>query len=262
MTTASTPESSETDNERAICPVCGEDKTPEQRRIGKRVFVIDHECHCDREARERAFAEEQARQREEELRQRIDASGLPARYQRSAFEAFEAVRGTEKALALCRDYAGDFSRSVEDGLLLRGPKGSGKTHLAAAMALSLLHRGFRVAFWNVPLALDEIRSSFGARGDKEERASQIMERARKADLLILDDLATEKPSDWVVERLYLVVEMRYQDLKPLVVTTNASMKELEDALSPKTVSRLVEICRGASLEAPDFRARRLRAVRP
>lgn len=255
---ASTPEFSGTADERVICPVCLEDKTPEQRQIGRRVIMIDHKCRCDREASERAYAEEQARQREEEIRQRIDASGLPARYQRSTFEAFEPVKGAEKATALCRDYADEFSRSVEDGLLLRGPKGSGKTHLAAALALGLLHRGFRVAFWNVPLVLDEIRSSFGARDGREEKAAQIMERARKADLLILDDLATEKPSDWVVERLYLVVEMRYQDLRPLIVTTNASMKELEEALSPKTVSRLIEMCRGVSLEASDYRARRIR----
>ncbi|MGE5590977.1 MAG: ATP-binding protein [Bacillota bacterium] len=256
--TASTPASSETSSERVYCPHCGEDKTPYQRQLGRRVFTIDPECRCDREARDKAIAEEEARRREEDLRQRIEQSGLPARYQRATFEAFEPARGTEKAVAICREYAASFARGVEDGLLVRGPKGAGKTHLAAAVALSLLQSGFRVAFWNVPLVLDEIRSSFGARSDKEERASEIMERARRADLLILDDIGTEKPSEWVVERLYLVVEMRYQDLKPLIVTTNASMKELEEALSPKTVSRLVEMCRGVSLEASDYRARRIR----
>lgn len=254
-TTAST--TTLTTPERQTCPKCGGDKTPQIRRLTyprPRDYTVTPDCQCDIEARERAIAEAQEREQRELWERRVHNSGLPKRYQQATFENFTVRPGTEKAHALAEAYTRDFTRDTETGLMLRGQKGAGKTHLVSAATMALLQRGFSVAFWNVPLALDQIRASFNRRPDEEtEDAAAIMDRARRADLLVLDDLATEKPSEWVVERIYLVVERRYADLKPVVVTTNASMKELEELLSPKTVSRLAEMTRGLELKGPDYR---------
>lgn len=238
------------------------DKTPQQRTVPRlnRTYTVVPDCRCDIEAREQAAQAEARRQEQEDWERRLRNAGIPRRYWGTGFETFEARPGTDKALQAVREYANAFGQEIETGLMIRGPKGTGKTHLASAAALTLLQRGFSVGFWNVPLVLDEIRASFNRRPGDEggDRASEIMARARRAALLVLDDLATEKASDWVVERLYLVVEARYQDLKPVIVTTNASMRELEELLSPKTVSRLAEMTRGVDLKGPDYRLGRLR----
>ena len=236
--------------QRVLCPVCHEDKTPQERRLGSRVFAVAPECACDRAARERDRAEQERRDQDEAYRRRLEASGLPRRYQRATFDGFSAAPGTEKALAAAREFAETFAREAEDGLLVRGPTGAGKTHLAAAVAMTLLRRGFSVSFWNVPLLLDALRPG----GDKPD--AEIMARARRVDLLILDDLGTEKATEWAQERLYVLTEYRYEDARPLIVTTNASLRELQELLSPKTVSRLAEMTRGVTLDAPDYRLRR------
>lgn len=223
----------------------------------RRAYTVVPDCQCDIEARQRELAADARRQADEAWQRRLNNSGLPKRYQQATFEQFQPKPGTERVLQVVREYAETFAKETETGLMIRGPKGAGKTHLASAATMAILQRGFSVAFWNVPLVLEEIRATYNRRPSEDgPDAATIMARARESDLLVLDDLATEKPSDWVVERIYLVVEARYQDLKPVLVTTNASMKELEELLSPKTVSRLAEMTRGAELKADDYRLRR------
>ncbi len=240
----------------ATCPVCRQDKTP--YRMWPSGPVITPDCDCDRA---RAAAEAGKAKIEAEARRieaRIARSGLPPRYRRASFDNF--VPQTERqrqVLRMMEEYANGFGFTTEDGLLVAGPKGTGKTHLVASVALDLCRRGFQPRFWNVPELLQTIRSSFNAEAaDKQMTEAQIMQEIMGADLLILDDLGTEKPSDWVADRLYLIVNWRYEHLKPVLVTTNATMQELAQALAAKTVSRLAQMCQGLELKGPDYRLNR------
>jgi DNA replication protein DnaC len=135
-------------------------------------------------------------------------------------------------------------------LLLMGSYGSGKTHLAAAIANQCLADGKPALFLNTPDLLDFLRETYAP--SSTETYSDRFDEIRDAPLLILDDLGTESPTAWAVEKLYQLLNYRYNAKLPTVVTTN---KRLED-MEPRIGSRLsdTELVFSLQLLAPDFRS--------
>jgi hypothetical protein len=127
-------------------------------------------------------------------------------------------------------------------LMLWGTVGTGKTHAAvAACREAFFERGQDVAFWPVVELLDQLRP-----GGPEA----AMRDAMDVDLLILDDLGGERPTDWTAERLYAIVNRRWLEERPVIGTTNLPLtnkvasegytgQTLEEALGGRTFSRLV-----------------------
>lgn len=197
-------------------------------------------------------------QRRAEFERRSVQSGLPPRYRRCRFETFEPVRGTEMALKACQDYAERFSAETERGLYLVGGVGSGKTHLAVATVQRIIDRGYQGRFLLVPEWLREVRQAFGASPD-EQRA--LAEAFSFPGLLIVDDLGSEKATEWVEEQLYLGINHRYTHLLPTIFTSNLGPADLEARLGQRIVSRIIEMCDGVLVDAPDYRKRKLGAGR-
>ncbi len=131
-------------------------------------------------------------------------------------------------------------------LVLAGPTGTGKTHLAAAIGWEWFEDGFRVVFTRVDDLLDDLR-----KGYDDNTYHKKLDRVRYCDLLILDDLGTEAARDWGLEKLDRVVDWRYAARVPLVVTTNAKSEDLlprvASRLGDKSCSVVVQI------DAPDAR---------
>ncbi|MBL8055619.1 MAG: ATP-binding protein, partial [Anaerolineales bacterium] len=125
------------------------------------------------------------------------------------------------AFERCRAYA----EHPEHWLLLTGTYGCGKTHLAAAIANHALSHGHAALFLNVPDLLDFLRETFAPRA--ETTYNQRFDEIREAPLLVLDDLGTESPTAWAVEKLYQLLNYRYNAKLPTVVTTNKRVEELE-----------------------------------
>lgn len=115
-------------------------------------------------------------------------------------------------------------------LVLVGPTGTGKTHAAVAVARQLHGEGWELQFTPVVELLDELRPG----GDEGALA-----RYMAASLLLLDDLGSERPTEWTGERLYALVNRRWLEERPTVVTSNLAPDELEAALGSRTYSRLV-----------------------
>ena len=117
-----------------------------------------------------------------------------------------------------------YASSLKGWLLLMGGYGTGKTHLAAAIANYAVQMGVPTLFLTVPDLLDSLRFAFDSTDTTfEERFEQI----RNCELLILDDFGTQIATSWAQEKLFQIINYRYINKLPLVITTNLSMEEIE-----------------------------------
>lgn len=146
--------------------------------------------------------------------------------------------------------AAAFDPAAGDGLLFYGSYGIGKSHLATAIANRWLGR-LGLLYISCPDLLMELREAMNGRGDRSRLAV-----AREVPLLILDDIGAEKPSDWVQETLFVLVNYRYEHKLPTIMTTNCSMEELEARLGGRITSRIAEMCRLIKFQGKDFRMNR------
>ncbi|HJW89975.1 MAG TPA: ATP-binding protein [Anaerolineales bacterium] len=144
--------------------------------------------------------------------------------------------------------ARQFSQHLSGWLLLEGPIGCGKTHLAAAIANFAVSVGVPTLFLTVPDLLDNLRFSYG---DPEASYEERFEEIRRVQLLILDDFGTQNATAWAQEKLFQILNYRYINRLPTVVTTNLYMEEIEGRIA----SRLhdPELVTRVHFEATDFR---------
>jgi DNA replication protein DnaC len=141
------------------------------------------------------------------------------------------------------------------GLVLWGTFGTGKTHLAAAVVRRRLSEGVIGLFIKTPALLNRMRATF----DKDSTgptAAELLAAVKRVPLLVLDDLGVEKTTDWVLETLYEIVDSRYCDGLPLVITTNLTAPELRKQIGKRIASRLAEMCVWIEMNGDDRRAGR------
>ncbi len=142
-----------------------------------------------------------------------------------------------------------FAETPQGWLLLEGGYGCGKTHLAAAIGNARIAHGEEVLFVTSPDLLDHLRGSYG---DTEHGYDDTFERLKGVPLLILDDLGVENPSPWAKEKLFQLLNHRYTQRLPTVITTNAELERLD----PRLKSRMQDVDRTARavISAPDYRS--------
>ena len=133
-------------------------------------------------------------------------------------------RKLAEALEQCKTYAND----PPFWLLLCGPPGCGKTHLAAAITNRQIELGTEVFFSVVPDLLDHLRATFAPGGDISY--DELFETVRSSPLLILDDLGTQSSTPWAREKLFQILNHRYTANLPTVITTNESVSQLDERL--------------------------------
>lgn len=181
----------------------------------------------------------------------LKKSGVPKRFVNMSLGNLTM---SDESLGVARNYLNSFPNIVPEGLLIIGSVGSGKTALAAGLMNDIIRAGkiFRRALWlPVPDLLDNIRKTF--RQDSEEDCVSLLRDIYRAELIVLDDLGKEKPSEWVSEKLYQMVNTLYGSKGHLVVTTNFSLEELvsrfdsgnskeQNSMGDCILSRLCEMC--------------------
>jgi len=143
----------------------------------------------------------------------------------------------------------DFARSPEGWLIYQGVNGCGKTHLAAAIANYRLAQGQPVFFVVVPDLLDHLRSTFSP--DSKISYDEFFEKIKEAPLLILDDFGEQSATPWAQEKLYQLINYRYNARLPMVVTTCLSLDEIETRISSRMVDPRISLV--FNITAPDYR---------
>jgi len=147
-----------------------------------------------------------------------------------------------------KETAENFARTPQGWLLLEGGYGCGKTHLAAAIANFAVSMGKPTLFITVPDLLDSLRFAFS---DPETTFEARFEQVRNADLLILDDFGTQNATGWAQEKLFQIINYRYINKLPTVITTNLMLDEIESRIR----SRLQDetFVAHVHISAPDYR---------
>ncbi len=127
------------------------------------------------------------------------------------------------------------------GILLSGRVGCGKTFLAACMANRLLDAGIETLFLVVPDFLDEIKSTYDT-NESEVSEKNVLDKARTAKVLMMDDLGAHNYSEWASNKIYSILNYRLNEGLPTVITTNLGMPEIEAYLGERTSSRIIALC--------------------
>ncbi len=206
------------------------------------------------------------------LREKKAAAGLTARLQMMDFDSFDlryypdhlkdeegksyrdiATEAMRRARHLADSCA---SGKACHGLLLMGKVGCGKTHLAAATANRVLDQGGEALFLVVPEFLDQLRFSYRRENEGQDEA-EIISRTYNVPLLIFDDLGAHNYSEWVCNKLFTIINHRYNRNLPCVITTNLDLDDLDAKIGRRSTSRIVEMCQISTIMLPEGQDHRL-----
>ena len=175
-------------------------------------------------------------------------SNIGKRFSSRTFETFDKTEN-ELAYKTCKWYVSEGIRRTEkNGLILCGMYGTGKTHLAAAIANDLMDTGISVLFNTYNGHLEKIKKDFDA-----EKPVGYLEKMYNAELLIIDDVGKERGTEWTESVMFDVINNRYENMKPIVITTNLDSRQLEIYFGGAVYSRLVEMCNMVVTTGKDHR---------
>jgi DNA replication protein DnaC len=184
---------------------------------------------------------------------------VPPRFTRAELSTFEHDMDTQRYAWQKANAFVEAFPVVDRGLLLYGPHGVGKTHLAVGILKACVRsKGARAYFFETRELLRLVRDTYNRSVDETEM--EVLRPLLEADLLVLDDLGAERTSEWVQETLGLVVNTRYNTKRPTVFTSN--LIDVPDATEPRsfifqlgarTRSRLIEMCDWVEIQGADIR---------
>jgi|SRR6188508_2358455 DNA replication protein DnaC len=188
----------------------------------------------------------------------FDKVRVPRRYLGCHFNSYEPTNPTQtQAVRFAMNFTQEFP-AVDQGLLLTGPVGVGKTHLAVSILKGLTERGgFSCLFYEFGSLLKEIQDSYNSSTHTSELG--VLSPVLNVDVLVLDELGASKPTDWVRDTMAHIINTRYNDRKHTIFTTNylderqANEETLEDRIGIRLRSRLFEMCKTIEIRGADYR---------
>ena len=240
------------------CSVCGE---PTQKILpfplmdGSEVtrdMKVHIMCSCEKKERD-AYDREQKRQEEMRVVEGLrKLSLMDDKLSQARLESFTETDDNARLLKIVRNYIVNFEKMYEDnqGLLLWGPVGTGKSYAAAVIANELLDRRTSVVMTSFIKILKEV-GTFDDDNGKIEKMNQ-------SKLLIIDDLGAERGTDYSLERVYDIIDSRYRSNKPIILTTNLTMEQMkncEDIRYNRIYDRIFEMCYPVKVSGLSWRKR-------
>lgn len=171
--------------------------------------------------------------------------GIPSRFLDCTLDSFLARSpGNGELVEQLVDWA-----ATDRWLVLYGLVGRGKTGIAAALARSMVDAGAGLLFRRVPDLLDRLKASYNGDG----REMELLAALYAVDVLVLDDVGTDRPTDWTIERLFRIINERYDERKRTIITTNLGPNELSDFLGARNWDRLREMALFLRVAGPNLR---------
>lgn len=231
-------------------------------------------CDCEKaiafwkgwDAKQEKIKKEKELAEEQELRkQKIESilgkSGIKKRYLSRTIDSFSVTAENKRSFEVATDYIENFREYFTQGkgLYLEGPCGTGKTHLAIAIALAIINTGVPVICKTSIDILGDIKRCYERNSEVTEE--EVLEAYKTVDLLIIDDLGKEQVTEWSVPVLYSILNERYEALLPTIITTNYNTTALAEKLSAKgdtetataIISRFVESSKRVTMSWADYR---------
>lgn len=182
------------------------------------------------------------------LQRLVDRAAIPPRFQDSELTNYRAeCEGQKRALALSIDFAANFDEVTQRGACLTfvGRVGTGKTHLACAIAQQVMREGYSALFITVSELIRAVRATWGK--DKVKTEEQVLKAFASVDLLILDEVGGQHGSDSEEQVLFEVINRRYSNMKPMILMSNLPLfsedteqRLLKDYLGERAFDRLRE----------------------
>lgn len=219
-------------------------------------------CKCMVEEKKKQEEEERKRQKNKRLEKLRQLSLIGDKYKNVTFENTETSHSKdfEHIYNRCKKFCEVAQQVLRQGIgiYLFGNKGTGKSRLTACMANALLDKGYSVLYTNFSEISKRIRSTYST----YETELEIIEDLTRFDFLFIDDFGTElvtknNQDAWLQEKVFEVVNRRYNESKPIIFTSNYSLKELinERGMADKTVDRIAETCEVMKLGGTSYRAK-------
>lgn len=263
--------------------VCGKEKLRDDEYIGEnglpfckkcnteRYFYSEKDnvacrviCKCQEEEKQRAEAEEKRKKQLDIFRNNKLCSLLGKRYLECMFSTAKITENNKEAFIKFKKYVNNskeaFSSNI--GFYIYGDNSTGKTYLTACVCNELIYQGWKCIYTNLATILNEIRSSYDGNGMGE---CAILNKLQSYDFAFIDDLGKEflgreynaNSAKWAEQKLFEVINARYNAEKPTIFTSNYSISELASVLNldKAIIERINEMStRVIKLEGDDFRS--------
>ncbi|MCM1179560.1 MAG: ATP-binding protein [Clostridium sp.] len=225
---------------------CGVCKGKKQTRLPATILTDGKEmvvrciCKCEQEKQLRKAEEEKRREEMERIERLRSSSLIDDRLREVRLATFRQTKDNQKVFNVVKQYVGQFKKMYENrqGIIFWGEVGTGKSYTAACIANELLDQKIPVVMTSFVKILQNIQS------DQEEE-KVIMAKLNDARLLIIDDLGTERNTDYALEKVYNIIDSRYRVGKPLILTTNMTIREMQentDIRYKRIYDRIFEMC--------------------
>ena len=230
---------------------CGKCRTPKQFRMEAPPLegrLLPHPCRCEQERLGREAAEQEARRHRQTVND-LKHRGFTDPAMREW--TFANDNGKCPQMKHAHFYVENWTAMHEEniGYLLWGGVGTGKSYFAGCIANALMEQEVSVRMTNFALILNDLTASFEGRND-------YIARLCRSPLLILDDFGMERGTEYGLEQVYNVIDSRYRSRRPLIVTTNLSLQDLQhpqDTAHARIYDRLLEMCAPIRFSGENFR---------
>jgi DNA replication protein DnaC len=217
-------------------------------------------AESDRAASKKDDADRQAALKSQ-IEAMLEQTAIPPRFIGKTFDSYRAdSEGQERALRVCREYAGNFARHLRTGgsLILSGQPGTGKSHLAGAVLQAILpqHVGAYVTLMDLIRAL---RDTW--RRDSAMTESQLLAKLEAIPLLVIDEVGVQYGTDGERSIMFDVLDRRYRNMRPSILMTNLSKDEFRVAIGDRVFDRLTEVARWVPFEWASYRTQARKEMR-